>query len=173
MNPTGHRHLICAANIVLLWVFASLPAQAASVIQTHDKLNRLTNVTYATGASQTFTYDPAGNRTIRVSVNPLSISGISSQVTVSGTPTATLPFTINNPNVSAANLTVWGKSSNPSLVSKPGLNFGGSGSILKTNFNPAIPCHRVIRSDGTLGSHNRGNEQKRKKLADEGALGHR
>lgn len=30
------------------------------------------------------------------------------------------------------------------------------GSILKTNYDLKIPCHRVIKSDGTLGNYNRG-----------------
>jgi O-6-methylguanine DNA methyltransferase len=38
------------------------------------------------------------------------------------------------------------------------------GAILKTNYDPAIPCHRVVRSDGTLGGYNRGTENKRKML---------
>lgn len=41
------------------------------------------------------------------------------------------------------------------------------GAILKTNFDPNIPCHRVIRSDGTIGGYNRGTQQKKKLLAEE------
>ena len=48
------------------------------------------------------------------------------------------------------------------------LAFRAVGSILKTNFDPAIPCHRVIRSDGSLGEYNRGAKQKLEKLREEG-----
>lgn len=44
------------------------------------------------------------------------------------------------------------------------------GSILKTNYNPKIPCHRVIRSDGLVGEYNRGRENKIKLLRKEGAI---
>lgn len=44
------------------------------------------------------------------------------------------------------------------------------GSILKTNYDPKIPCHRVIRSDGLIGEYNRGRENKIKLLKKEGAL---
>lgn len=44
------------------------------------------------------------------------------------------------------------------------------GSILHTNYNPKIPCHRVVRSDGNLGGYNRGSMRKQKILRSEGAI---
>ncbi len=44
------------------------------------------------------------------------------------------------------------------------------GSILKTNFDPAIPCHRVVKSDGSLGQYNRGVDLKREILLEEGII---
>lgn len=34
------------------------------------------------------------------------------------------------------------------------------GNMLNKNYDPAIPCHRVVRSDGTLGGYNRGKNEK-------------
>ena len=45
------------------------------------------------------------------------------------------------------------------------------GSIMKKNYDPSIPCHRVIRSDGIIGEYNRGGrEEKIRKLKAEGAI---
>ena len=42
------------------------------------------------------------------------------------------------------------------------------GNILNKNYDPAIPCHRVVRSDGRLGGYNRGAQNKIKILTEEG-----
>ncbi|MEK7162606.1 MAG: MGMT family protein [Patescibacteria group bacterium] len=42
------------------------------------------------------------------------------------------------------------------------------GNILNKNFDPKIPCHRVIRSDGKPGGYNRGAGLKLKLLGKEG-----
>ncbi len=34
------------------------------------------------------------------------------------------------------------------------------GNILNTNYDPKIPCHRVVRSDGKTGGWNRGSAKK-------------
>jgi methylated-DNA-[protein]-cysteine S-methyltransferase len=45
------------------------------------------------------------------------------------------------------------------------------GSVMKANYDPEIPCHRVIRSDGRVGDYNRGGSVvKLKLLKEEGAL---
>ena len=42
------------------------------------------------------------------------------------------------------------------------------GNILNKNYNPQIPCHRVIKSDGKTGGYNKGTEKKKRILYKEG-----
>lgn len=44
------------------------------------------------------------------------------------------------------------------------------GSVLKKNKDPEIPCFRVVRSDGSPGQYNRGEDRKRRLLLEEGSL---
>lgn len=48
--------------------------------------------------------------------------------------------------------------------------FRAVGNILNKNYNPKIPCHRVIKSSGELGGYNRGSKNKKKILLEEGFL---
>lgn len=44
-------------------------------------------------------------------------------------------------------------------------------SVMAKNYDPTVPCHRVIRSDGKIGNYNRGGEKrKREILFEEGYL---
>lgn len=44
--------------------------------------------------------------------------------------------------------------------------------VMSQNYDPNVPCHRVIRSDGKVGEYNRGGEAaKRALLRKEGWLG--
>lgn len=52
---------------------------------------------------------------------------------------------------------------------RPGA-FRSVGNILNKNMNPAVPCHRVIRSDGSPGCYNRGEKEKIRILREEGAF---
>ena len=45
------------------------------------------------------------------------------------------------------------------------------GSVLGKNYDPAIPCHRVIRSNGEIGGYNRGTQKKKEILEKEGLSG--
>ena len=45
------------------------------------------------------------------------------------------------------------------------------GNFMKANFDPTVPCHRVIRTDGKIGEYNRGGSSVKLALhKKEGAL---
>ena len=48
--------------------------------------------------------------------------------------------------------------------------FRAVGNALNKNRNPAIPCHRVIRSDGKVGGYSRGQKRKIYLLKKEGMV---
>ncbi len=38
------------------------------------------------------------------------------------------------------------------------------GTLMAHNYNPAVPCHRVVRSDGRIGDYNRGGAPRKLEL---------
>lgn len=54
-------------------------------------------------------------------------------------------------------------------VGSPGA-YRAVGSVLKKNYNPSIPCHRVVKSNGQPGEYNRGISNKIALLLAEGAI---
>lgn len=56
------------------------------------------------------------------------------------------------------------------LAGSPGA-YRAVGNIMNKNKDPKVPCHRVIRSDGTAGGYAHGTNRKIAILRKEGALG--
>jgi len=45
------------------------------------------------------------------------------------------------------------------------------GTVMRNNYDPTVPCHRVVRADGRVGDYNRGGERAKKRLLEkEGAI---
>ncbi len=38
------------------------------------------------------------------------------------------------------------------------------GAVMRTNYDPSIPCHRVIASDGSMGGYNRGGVERKREI---------
>jgi O-6-methylguanine DNA methyltransferase len=41
------------------------------------------------------------------------------------------------------------------------------GTIMSKNYDPAIPCHRVVGSDGKMHGYNRGGIERKEKILEE------
>ncbi|EKE25064.1 MAG: cysteine methyltransferase [uncultured bacterium] len=55
------------------------------------------------------------------------------------------------------------------LIGNP-KSYRAVGNALNKNCDPDVPCHRVIRSNGSVGGFNRGTNEKIKILKKEGAI---
>lgn len=44
------------------------------------------------------------------------------------------------------------------------------GAVMRNNFDPNIPCHRVIKSDGSMGGYNRGGATKKAEILKQESL---
>jgi methylated-DNA-[protein]-cysteine S-methyltransferase len=40
----------------------------------------------------------------------------------------------------------------------------GVGTIMKNNYDKSVPCHRVIKSDGSFGEYNRGGTKAKERI---------
>ncbi|MBU6426622.1 hypothetical protein KGQ27_00035 [Patescibacteria group bacterium] len=146
----GHLRLGCFA----LLLSAVTRLLAATSTSSYDPLNRLTNTAYAGGSAESYSYDPAGNRLQRVITVATQISPIGAQTVTSGVASASIPFTVSNPNVPADSLTVSAKSGNATLLPKSAFVFGGSGTNRTLTITPAASqvgttTATVIVSDGS------------------------
>jgi subtilisin-like proprotein convertase family protein len=73
---------------------------------------------------------------LTASNTPPTISSVVSQTTTVSTPTAPISFTVGDTETPAANLTVSGQSSNPTLVPNGNIVFGGSGANRTVTITP-------------------------------------
>ncbi len=67
-----------------------------------------------------------------------------------------------------------GKAMTDGEVAKAAGNPGAAravGAVMKNNYDPTVPCHRVVRADGKIGDYNRGGMfRKMQLLQEEGYL---
>ncbi len=103
---------------------------------------------FASGWSLTIT-------TVTTGSQAPTISDIADQVTTVNTPTAAIPFTVNDADTPAATLALSGNSSNTNLVPTNNIVFGGSGANRTVTVSPAAgqtgsATITVTVSDGSL-----------------------
>jgi hypothetical protein len=96
--------------------------------------------------------------TLRVTVTPVddppTLSAIADQTATAGTPTAAIPFTLDDIDTPLDSLIVSATSSNPALVPPGGIHLGGSGAARTIAIAPAASEHgsatlTVTVDDGT------------------------
>jgi methylated-DNA-[protein]-cysteine S-methyltransferase len=39
-----------------------------------------------------------------------------------------------------------------------------AGAVLRTNYDPNVPCHRVVYADGSVGNYNRGGSERKSEI---------
>ena len=66
MNNSALRHSF--VKIIFLALIVSIASKATTFTYSYDSLNRLTNAAYSDASSETYSYDPAGNRVSRVTL---------------------------------------------------------------------------------------------------------
>jgi len=126
---------------------------AATVSYAYDSLNRLTNAAYGSAAEERLSYDPAGNRLRRETINTLSLSDISPRTISSWA--ASDPVSILFGSDTGGTLSVSAKSSNPALIPSSGLIITGSGSNRLLEISPMTGATgtaviHVIVSNGSV-----------------------
>jgi methylated-DNA-[protein]-cysteine S-methyltransferase len=55
-------------------------------------------------------------------------------------------------------------------IGRPNASRAVGGALKRNPYSPFVPCHRVVRSDGSVGGFSRGAAVKARLLVDEGAV---
>ncbi|MCI0559674.1 MAG: cadherin-like domain-containing protein [Nitrososphaera sp.] len=113
-------------------------SHAAIISYRYDTLNRITNVAYAGGAFEKYSYDSAGNRVRSESHNPLSISGVVDKITDAGFATPAIPVSVGSDTLLASALTLAGRSASPMLVPKANILTTGSEANRIVTITPSL-----------------------------------